>query len=263
MKPSESIFMFYDPEKSFAEDGDGYKSKSFVNLRGEIVYFNVPSYIWNLGLSIYQDLESDSGIKPTLKLLIESAPTVIDTLDQMLTPLTTEKLPILRHPSGERVTTNEIKNASLISKSLTHIGILEQLRRDDYFHGAGLTNAGYFILCLMLLDEAVMILEGLAGQFYQLDELLEIYSCINSIITQVRILQSIETAIKVRASTAAKARNKENNELKTEALSYYDKHLHQFNSRIAAAREISKTVVPVTERTVDSWLKDHIAKKYS
>jgi hypothetical protein len=63
------------------------------------------------------------------------------------------------------------------------------------------------------------------------------------------------SAISERARTAANARHKENHQMKSEALEWYEKNKNKYRSKDQAAEVIARTVVPVAFRTARDWIK--------
>ena len=67
-----------------------------------------------------------------------------------------------------------------------------------------------------------------------------------------------------RTTTAKRNAEKshiEDRESQEQAILFYEENKHQFKTRVAVAREISKTIVPYKVRTIDGWLKKHIDEK--
>ena len=66
----------------------------------------------------------------------------------------------------------------------------------------------------------------------------------------------VKRAISERQREYAKARNKEHNQLKADALNWYRDHKDRFSSKDKAAEAMAGKIVPVSHRTVRNWLRE-------
>jgi hypothetical protein len=71
-------------------------------------------------------------------------------------------------------------------------------------------------------------------------------------------LPSPETVRRDIIERAARERHKENHAMKRQAIEYYEAHRLEYSSIDAAAAAIARKIVPVTFRTVQGWISEHL-----
>jgi hypothetical protein len=109
---------------------------------------------------------------------------------------------------------------------------------------------------LIILDRLIILAKNDTDGWHGMSYLHAIYECIG-IIEPSSHSRSI---LRRNTRKAAAVRHKENRELRTEAIAFYATNSNNYTTRIAAARAITH-IVPVTERTADTWIKEYLEEQ--
>lgn len=248
-------FKNYDPIKTFQGKSIGTLNY-FIDGDGNEFEYELPITLLEAGFFSYLRLmkeypEGVEGINFNLDLA-----EVFKTLDGRLQMLC--DLPFVVNQEGQSWSWEILKTRDKYQKINIHLQTARQFKALGASSDVDfLTNAGYLYLNFYLLDKAIGCCETLRKYEYGLTELLDIFGTITSILVHLDFLESMDQMVSMRAKKAAHAKNQENNALRDEAIAYYIANKHLYASRIAASREISKKIVPVTERTIDGWIKEH------
>lgn len=253
-------FRNFDPAKTF--DGkSSHKEVTLILRDGSEYQYEFPEPLIETGFDSYRRLikertqNGDKCVDWDLDMDLED---VFAGLDERLCAFA--ELPMVRNENGEPIIRDEVMKQELWQKIQQYLGLVRQFRQFGSFPDF-LTNAGYYLLNLFLLDRAIEEWENIRKYEFGYTQLLDFHACMVLILQQIDFLDSMDQMVTYRARAAAMAKNKEVRELKDQALAYYCDPNNTFRSRIAAAREISTKIVPVTERTVDAWIKEYEESK--
>jgi hypothetical protein len=252
-------FRNFDPQKTFVGKSS-HKDVTLILMDGSEYGYEFPEPLIEAGFDSYcgytrefaqndkvQKFDAETDLSDVFRALDERLELIAD-------------MPMVRTPGGESVNRDQFKDMELWRKIQAYLQIVRQFRQYGAFPDF-LTNAGYYVLNLFLLDRAIEEWENIRKYEFGYTELLDLHACMVLIIQQIAFLESMDEMVKIRARNAAMGKNKELDELRQQALDYWKDPKNTFSSRIAAAREISKKIVPVTERTVDGWIKEFEASK--
>lgn len=253
-------FRNFDPVKTF-NGKSCFSEVTLILLDGSEYQYEFPEPLIETGLNSYRRLikertqDGDQCTDWDLEMDLEH---VFAGLDERLCYLA--ELPSSRDENGKPITRDQVMKQELWRKIQQYLSLARQFRQFGSFPDF-LTNAGYYLLNLFLLDRAIEEWENIRKYEFGYTELLDFHACMVLILQQIDFLESMDQMVTYRARAAAMAKNKEVRELKDQALAYYCDPNNKFRSRIAAAREISTKIVPVTERTVDAWIKEYEESK--
>lgn len=210
--------------------------------------------LWNLGKQAYSVISDLYGSNPTNDELIDEYNVIDHVLTWSIRLLVSDGALLLYSPDSDkpldpsevfngRDCTDKLLLAEDLRKSKAHFDEAYKLIKFPFRYA----NC---ICALIVVDQAIVASLGKLRE-----EFAVCISTINQLLSNARIEHEISKRISVQNARAAKKRHQEHRELKVEALEYYKENKSRFRSRAAAAREISKKIVPITERTIDLWLK--------
>ncbi|AUM11977.1 hypothetical protein [Ketobacter alkanivorans] len=252
----------YDVVNSFSTGSLGMEHKCFVDKNGETIYEFKD--LWPLGEQSFRELEkcnedpiTENNIQEVLLIpLIYLRDFRLGLLDVLIN-YNAE----IRAGGKEFRGFRALKHWPIghpIDDFLQARNVLIQSEPDAEVAERLLTSPEWLILPRILLFSAIdSIFLAEWDDGYGMGE------AFSSLSSLKEILDYAETAKSVKSMLAKKAsieRHKETNEFKQQAINYYENNEKRFKSRAAAAREIARQI-PITTRTIESWIKNHLDEK--
>jgi hypothetical protein len=248
-------FKFYNPVTTFQSQGFEHgEIQKFIGLNDVELPCDVPHVFWSMGLDAYSKLEKPDDI---YKLSSDCAN------DLELATWLIEKLisdGFLR-PNGVQMSCREFEEIDIQDRLHLYSSFFYKMCDDEYNLGFFFQNELHYRLVLVCLDQLIPEMDFFDRGVASLNRILTLSQSIERILFLPLLVKDGEKTRKENTSKALNARHKENRELKKEAIEYFEKNQHQFNSRISIAREIAASVVPVTDRTIEKWLAEHTSGK--
>ena len=127
----------------------------------------------------------------------------------------------------------------------------EFLKYLDHYESDLLDNPLVYALgCLSELDD----IAGIAQ--YTMEDSGDWVSCLCAWREKMNIKIKIKEELKKRSASAAKTRHAETDSFKIDVLKAYDENLSSYRSVADAARKLIK-IAPVTNRTIEKWIREH------
>lgn len=253
----------FDPNTTWGPGSRGSSEGIFISRYGEPI--RAPWRLWDVGSEAYKSVVKDA---------LESFSALsVDELDEMCTKILKMFREVgfdmsrridskefrAKDPNGDRISGENIRKsdplnmARFIGQLLNYPSTLAPPPADILEELA--TCFGVIAIYTLSDIESALAMVGKSP-----DRIVDMYADARDMMEYSDLAHRTLLQRKAGAKAAAAARHSENRQMKQEALDYYIANKDQFRSRAAAAREITR-IVPVTERSIYTWLTDYEKSK--